>query len=79
MTLARSLARYPIHLGLGSKAVPQPKFTGFEWYEGYGLRNASDGTEGRLVALRTFSAPWTSWEVHPAVTRWWSVPPARSR
>jgi hypothetical protein len=62
----RSLARYPLHLGLGAKAVPQPEFTGFEWYEVYGARNASDGAEGRLVALHTFSAPWTSWEMHPA-------------
>ena len=30
----KSLFDYPIHLGLGAKAVSEPKFTGFEWYEG---------------------------------------------
>jgi mannose-6-phosphate isomerase-like protein (cupin superfamily) len=62
----RSLVRYPLHLGLGARAVPQPEFTGFEWYEAYGARHASDGAEGRLVALHSFSAPWASWEMHPA-------------
>jgi quercetin dioxygenase-like cupin family protein len=66
MTEPRSLARYPLHLGRGARAVPQPEFTGFEWYEAYGARHASDGAEGRLVALHTFSASWTSWEMHPA-------------
>jgi hypothetical protein len=30
---ARSLEAYPIHLGLGARAIPQPEFTGFAWYE----------------------------------------------
>jgi mannose-6-phosphate isomerase-like protein (cupin superfamily) len=66
MTEARSLGRFPVHLGLGAKAVPQPEFSGFEWYADYGARHADDGAEGRLVALHTFSAPWTTWEMHPA-------------
>lgn len=57
---------FPIHLGLGARAVAQPKFTGeMSWYEGYGERHGGDGAEGRLVAEHTFSEPWTSWEMHP--------------
>jgi len=59
------LARYPIHLGRGATAVQQPEFTGMEWYGGYVERNASDGTEGRLVVMHSFDEPWASWEVHP--------------
>ena len=54
-----------VHLGLGATVVPQPAFTGLEWYEGYGERHADDGTEGRLVSMHTFTEPWDSWEVHP--------------
>jgi hypothetical protein len=33
----KSLFDYPIHLGLGARAVPQPAFTGeMSWYEAYG-------------------------------------------
>ena len=60
-----SLERFPLHLGLGAKAVPQPEFTGMEWYAAYAERNAADGTEGRLVSLYSFSESWTSWERHP--------------
>jgi quercetin dioxygenase-like cupin family protein len=63
--MTRDLSRYPIHLGRGATAVPQPEFTGMEWYEGYIQRSASDGVEGRLVSMFTFDAPWDSWEVHP--------------
>lgn len=63
---AKSLFDYPIHLGLGARAVAEPKFTGFDWYEGYGERHAEDLEEGRLVAMYRFEKPWTSWEVHPA-------------
>jgi mannose-6-phosphate isomerase-like protein (cupin superfamily) len=59
------LAKYPIHLGRGATAVSQPEFTGIEWYGAYMQRHASDGTEGRLVAMHTFDAPWAGWEVHP--------------
>jgi quercetin dioxygenase-like cupin family protein len=61
-----SLDRFPIHLGLGARAVPQPEFTGMEWYGAYVERNAADGSEGRLVSLYSFSESWTSWERHPA-------------
>jgi quercetin dioxygenase-like cupin family protein len=66
ITEARPLERFPIHLGLGTTAVPQPEMGGMEWYDAYEARHGGDGAEGRLVALHTFSAPWTSWEVHPA-------------
>ena len=66
MAEVRSLERFPLHLGLGASAVPQPEFTGMEWYADYGARYDADGAEGRLVALHTFSESWTSWEMHPA-------------
>ena len=66
MTKQLSLERFPLHLGLGARAVPQPEFTGMEWYATYVERNASDASEGRLVSLYTFTENWTSWERHPA-------------
>ncbi len=61
-----NLHEHPIHLGLGATAVVQPTFTGgMDWYLAYGQRHGGDGPEGRLVALHTFSEPWTSWEMHP--------------
>ena len=65
MTKPLSLERFPIHLGLGAKAVAQPEFTGMDWYAPYVERNAADGTEGRLVSLYSFGESWTSWERHP--------------
>jgi len=63
----KSLLDYPIHLGLGARAVSQPEFTGdMSWYEAYGERHADDLDEGRLVALSRFDKPWTSWEMHPS-------------
>lgn len=59
------LATHPIHLGLGATAQAQPPFTGMEWYEEYGRRTASDGAEGRLVSMHSFSESWDSWEMHP--------------
>jgi quercetin dioxygenase-like cupin family protein len=60
------LSKFPIHLGLGATAVVQPEFTGeMDWYQGYGERVASDGIEGRLVALHSFTESWPTWEVHP--------------
>jgi len=60
-----SLERFPLHLGLGAKAVAQPEFTGMEWFAAYAERNAADGDEARLVSLYSFSENWTSWERHP--------------
>lgn len=60
-----NLFTHPLHLGLGATAVPQPEFTGMEWYDGYSARTEADGAEGRLVSLYTFTEDWTSWECHP--------------
>jgi mannose-6-phosphate isomerase-like protein (cupin superfamily) len=62
----KSLFDYPIHLGIGARAVAEPQFTGFDWYEGYGERHADDLDEGRLVSLFRVEESWTSWEMHPA-------------
>ncbi len=59
------LEERPLHLGPGATAVPQPPFTGLEWYAGYGARHDADGAEGRLVSMHTFDGSWDSWEVHP--------------
>jgi len=61
----KSLYEFPIHLGLGAKAVSEPLFDGFEWYEGYDQRHHDDLDEGRLVSLFRFEESWTSWEMHP--------------
>lgn len=62
----KSLATYPLHLGLGAAALPQPEFTGdMAWYEGYGARHDGDGREGRLVSCFRFTESWDSWEMHP--------------
>lgn len=66
MTDAPSLSESFIHLGLGATAVPQPPFTGMDWYEGYGARHHDDGAAGRLVSMYTFTEAWDSWEMHPA-------------
>jgi mannose-6-phosphate isomerase-like protein (cupin superfamily) len=65
MTKPLSLERFPLHLGLGARAVSQPEFTGMEWYAAYAESNAADGAEGRLVSQYSFSESWTSWERHP--------------
>jgi mannose-6-phosphate isomerase-like protein (cupin superfamily) len=60
------ITSFPIHLGLGAKAVVEPRFTGeFAWYGDYEARHASDGAEGRLVSLHTFTESWAMWELHP--------------
>ena len=59
------LSRNPVHLGLGAKVLREPAFTGMDWYAEYGARGASDGVEGRLVTIHTFSKPWDTWEMHP--------------
>jgi mannose-6-phosphate isomerase-like protein (cupin superfamily) len=55
----------PIHLGLGAVADIQPPLTGIEWYADYSARTASDGGEGRLVTMYSFTESWDSWECHP--------------
>lgn len=67
MSTANELSSSPIHLGLGATAVVEPEFTGgMEWYAGYGERHdETDGVEGRLVGMHTFSEPWDMWEMHP--------------
>lgn len=62
----RNIEEHPVHLGLGATAIPQPGFIGDPaWYMEYAERHKDDGAEGRLVAMHTFSEPWTSWEMHP--------------
>lgn len=62
----KSLFDFPIHLGLGARAVEEPQFTGPEWYAQYGERHADDLDEGRIVSLFRFEEPWSSWEMHPS-------------
>lgn len=62
---AQKLSDTFLHLGLGATAIPQPPFSGMEWYEGYGGRHGADGSEGRLVSQHTFTQAWDSWEMHP--------------
>jgi quercetin dioxygenase-like cupin family protein len=65
MTVHR-LDTHPLHLGLQATAVVEPGFGGGNaWYDAYLARHAADGLEGRLVAMWTFDAPWTMWEMHP--------------
>lgn len=67
---ARKLETYPIHLGKGGTAVPQPEFPrdsqAMQWYMDYGARHEADGTEGRLVSSFRFTESWSGWEMHPA-------------
>lgn len=62
----RRLEEQPVHLGPGAAAIPQPPFTGIDWYEGYGERHGADGADGRLVSMHTFTASWDMWEMHPS-------------
>ena len=64
--MPENLSKNPIHLGLGATSVVLPEFTGDpEWYMTYGRETQSDGREGRLVTMHTFSDSWDVWEVHP--------------
>ena len=67
---ARSLEKFPIHLGKGATAVSQPEFPrderAMQWYMDYGARHAEDGEEGRLVSCFRFTEDWAGWEMHPA-------------
>lgn len=60
------LSDHPVHLGLGATAIQLPSFDGtMEWYQRYGSAHASDGSEGRLVAVHSFEKDWPTWEMHP--------------
>jgi hypothetical protein len=60
------LETFPVHLGLGASVVTLDRFDGSpEWYQRYGASVVSDGDEGRLVSLHTFSTSWVAWEMHP--------------
>lgn len=66
MSGPHDLASQPAHLGLGATVDVEPELTGdMDWYAGYVERHASDGFEGRLVSMHTFTESWDSWEVHP--------------
>jgi uncharacterized cupin superfamily protein len=63
---AHDLRTFPVHLGLGATVVPQPAFTGMEWYPGYVARTEAEGREGRLVSMYDFAESWDTWEKHPS-------------
>lgn len=66
MPQAIDISTYPIHLGLGARSIVQPEFTGdMQWYSAYSERIQSDGIEGRLVSMFTFTRSWDTWEMHP--------------
>jgi quercetin dioxygenase-like cupin family protein len=60
-----ALQHFPAHLGLGATVVREPRFTGGDWYAGYGARHEADGVEGRLVSMHSFTESWDTWEMHP--------------
>jgi mannose-6-phosphate isomerase-like protein (cupin superfamily) len=66
-TAAIDLTTTPLHLSLGSRALP---IDGFAWdpdaLEAYAKATADDGPEGRLVMVFESRDPWTVWERHPA-------------
>lgn len=61
----KRLADEPLHLGLGATTTSLTKITGMEWYEQYSRDTESDGNDGRLVSMYTFTEPWDVWEMHP--------------
>ncbi|MCI5072088.1 cupin [bacterium] len=63
--MKKNIKHFPLHLGLNAKIFSEPMFTGFDWYESYAKRHASDGKEGRLVSLHSFEEAWDVWEQHP--------------
>jgi hypothetical protein len=64
---AIDLTTTPVHLGLGSRALP---VEGFGWdgrvLEAYAAAVADDGPEGRMVMVFEGSRSWETWERHPA-------------
>ena len=65
MSDAHKLGENWVHLGLGATAEVLPPFTDMSWYEDYSAKTASDGAEGRLVAMHSFTESWDVWEMHP--------------
>ncbi len=59
------LSKLPVHLGLGARVLRQPELGAASWFDSYAERTASDGAEGRLVTVHSFSQPWDTWEMHP--------------
>ncbi|MBX3500879.1 MAG: cupin domain-containing protein [Alphaproteobacteria bacterium] len=66
MMKQQALERFPLHLGLGAKVVPQPEFTGMQWFADYAARTEADGNDAWLVLMYSFDQSWTDWERHPA-------------
>jgi mannose-6-phosphate isomerase-like protein (cupin superfamily) len=66
-TGAIDITTTPLHLGLGSRALP---IEGFAWdpevLGAYMTAAADDGPEGRLVAMFDGDSSWDVWERHPA-------------
>ena len=66
-THAIDLTTTPVHLGLGSRAMP---IEGFAWdpevLGSYMAAVADDGAEGRMVMVFDGDEAWDSWERHPA-------------
>jgi mannose-6-phosphate isomerase-like protein (cupin superfamily) len=66
-TAAHDLRSVPLHLGVGSRAVPVPDWGwSQEQLAAYEERYAADGREGRLVMMFEQADSWDSWERHPA-------------
>jgi quercetin dioxygenase-like cupin family protein len=64
---SHDLRSVPLHLGMGSRAVPVPEWGWApEQLAAYEKRFASDGSEGRLVMMFEQASSWDSWERHPA-------------
>ena len=64
---AIDLRATPVHLGLGSRAMP---IDGSAWdpdvLAAYGAATAGDGDEGRMVMIFPSTiGSWTHWERHP--------------
>ena len=66
MAGAQSLERFPLHLGLGATAVPQPEFSG-RWTGTWTMPRATPVTVRRAGWSRctAFTDNWTAWEMHP--------------
>lgn len=66
-TAAIDLTSTPLHLALGSRALP---IDGFAWdpevLDAYSKAVADDGAEGRIVMVFEARDSWDSWERHPA-------------